>query len=84
MMAGGKRHGDRAGWEPGGAPEMSTERDEMTMDETPMDISPEELREFLEADNLDVPVDPAFKERLRRKLWAMVRRRARPNPERSA
>ena len=63
---------------------MSTERDEMTMDETPMDISPEELREFLEADNLDVPVDPAFKERLRRKLWAMVRRRARPNPERSA
>jgi len=37
----------------------------------------EELREFLQADNLEVPVDPAFKERLRRKLWKLVQEQLR-------
>lgn len=38
-----------------------------------MDFTPEELREFLEGDLHDVEADPEFKERLRRKLWEMVR-----------
>ncbi len=33
------------------------------------DPSDEELREFLEADNLPDYADPAFKERLREQLW---------------
>lgn len=32
----------------------------------------EELREFLEADMVDVDADPLFRERLRRKLWATL------------
>lgn len=36
----------------------------------------EELREFLEADTAGELADPEFKERLRAKLWEMVRRRA--------
>jgi hypothetical protein len=36
------------------------------------DISIEELREFLEADLFEVPVDPEFKEQLRKKLWDLV------------
>ena len=40
-----------------------------------MDFSPEELREFLAADLLDVKADPEFRERLRSKLWALVRSR---------
>ena len=34
----------------------------------------DELREFLAADRVEVPVDPLFKQRLRRKLWSMIRR----------
>jgi len=41
------------------------------------EFSLDELREFLEADLVEVPVDPEFKERLRRQLWAMVESRAR-------
>ena len=39
------------------------------------DVSADELREFLAADMLDVPVDPEFKESLRARLWEMVRLR---------
>jgi hypothetical protein len=39
-------------------------------------VSLQELREFLEADPLEVPADPGFKERLRRKLWDLVAGRA--------
>ena len=42
------------------------------LDEEMTDISIEDLREFLEADHLDVRADPGFKERLRRKLWDLV------------
>jgi len=42
------------------------------MDDAALEISSEELREFLDADRLVVRADPAFKERLRRKLWAIV------------
>lgn len=41
----------------------------------PNDISADELRDFLEADHLDVDADPLFRERLRRKLWSIVRDR---------
>ncbi|MEE2678639.1 MAG: hypothetical protein VX546_08695 [Myxococcota bacterium] len=42
---------------------------------TTMEASMEELREFLEGDLVGVRVDPEFKERLRRKLWELVRAR---------
>lgn len=37
--------------------------------ELELDFDPDELRDFLAADALDVGADPAFKERLRRELW---------------
>jgi hypothetical protein len=46
------------------------------MDDVLADFSVDELREFLEADLTDVPVDPEFKERLRRQLWELVENRA--------
>jgi hypothetical protein len=47
------------------------------MDDILTDFSIDELREFLEADLLDVQVDPEFKERLRQKLWDLVQENAR-------
>ena len=44
------------------------------------EFSDEELQEFLEGDGLDVRADPAFKERLRRKLWEIVRGRLGNDP----
>jgi len=35
----------------------------------------DELCEFLAADRVEVDVDPVFKERLRRRLWGMIRLR---------
>jgi hypothetical protein len=43
------------------------------MEEAPMEFTMDELREFLEADVRGVQADPGFKERLRRKLWEIVR-----------
>ena len=40
-----------------------------------MEFDPDELREFLAADMMDVPVAPGFKERLRQKLWRVVKLR---------
>lgn len=40
-----------------------------------LDFDPAELREFLAGDLLDVQADPVFKEKLRRKLWRIVRTR---------
>lgn len=54
---------------------MSAKLERPTMDDAAMDFTMEELREFLEADKLAVHADPAFKERLRRKLWSIVRLR---------
>jgi hypothetical protein len=48
---------------------------EQVAEQIPADFSSDELREFLEADGLEVSADPAFKERLRRKLWELVERR---------
>lgn len=46
------------------------------------EFSVDELREFLEADLIDVPIDPEFKQRLREQLWNLVQRRARRTVER--
>ncbi len=46
-------------------------------EDTLTDFTIDELREFLEADLLDVAVDPEFKERLRRQLWELVQEHAR-------
>jgi len=47
------------------------------MEETATEFTLDELREFLEGDGLDVRADPEFKERLRQKLWELVRANAR-------
>jgi hypothetical protein len=52
--------------------------EQRVLDESELDFHPDELREFLEADLVDVPADPEFKERLRIKLWDLVRRRYAP------
>lgn len=54
------------------------ELDSSMTDDAMMDFTIEELREFLQADLLDVPVDPRFKERLKRRLWELVQVQARP------
>lgn len=41
--------------------------------EAAMEFDPDELREFLAADLTDVAIDPAFKHRLRSRLWNIVR-----------
>ncbi len=45
------------------------------MSEGLVDCTMDELREFLEADVLDVKADPEFKEQLRRKLWSLLQER---------
>ena len=47
------------------------------MEDILSDFSIDELREFLEADLVDVKVDPEFKERLRQQLWELVQENAR-------
>jgi hypothetical protein len=47
------------------------------MEDILMEFSIDELREFLEADLVDVKVDPEFKERLRKQLWDLVQEHAR-------
>ncbi len=39
------------------------------------DFTAEELEEFLAADHLETSADPLFRERLRQKLWEIVRSR---------
>ena len=51
---------------------MSTKQDDMTFENQFSDVTLDELREFLEADMMDVKADPEFKERLRKKLWDLV------------
>lgn len=55
------------------------------LDEAAMEYSLDELREFLEADLVDVPVNLEFKQNLRDKLWELVqaRNRTRRTGERS-
>ena len=70
-------------WYRGSAPRedrgrsMSEGRDLGVADEGVLDCSVDELREFLEADLVDVPVDLEFKQSLRRKLWDLLQVRNR-------
>jgi hypothetical protein len=52
-------------------------REQAVLDEGVFDYSLDELREFLEADLIDVHADLEFKENLRQKLWDLVRVRNR-------
>lgn len=52
---------------------MSAKSERPGMDDAAMEFTIDELREFLEADARGVHADPGFKERLRRRLWEMVR-----------
>jgi hypothetical protein len=47
--------------------------DTLPVDESDWTVDPAELREFLAGDLFDVQADPVFKERLRQKLWRLVR-----------
>ena len=60
---------------------MGGDRGRHLMDDGAMEFSMDELREFLEGDRLDVRADPEFKERLRRRLWDMVKARAQRDRE---
>ena len=51
-------------------------REGAALDDSLMDFTLDELREFLEADLVEVRADPEFKERLRRRLWELVRDRS--------
>ena len=59
---------------------LYTDREDAMMDDAPVEVTADELREFLEADALDVRADPAFKERLRLQLWEIVRSRVQTEP----
>jgi hypothetical protein len=61
---------------------MSTKREDSAVDDGLMNFTMDELREFLEADLIDVRADPEFKERLRRKLWDLVLARSGRNQRR--
>jgi len=56
---------------------VSEERDPGVVDEGVVDYSLDELREFLEADLVDVYADLEFKQMLRQKLWDLVQARNR-------
>jgi len=47
--------------------------DSLPVDESDWTVDPAELREFLAGDLFEVQADPVFKERLRQKLWRLVR-----------
>ena len=62
---------------------LYSDREDVMMDDAPVEVTADELREFLEADGLGVRADPTFKERLRRELWEIVRSRVRREPPES-
>lgn len=81
-----KRPGSRRAGRPRSAAKSTGSSEDAgleTMHEALTDFSIDELREFLEADLVDVPVDPEFKQRLREQLWALVQERARTRSDRS-
>ncbi len=58
--------------------EVKIEPGDAVVDEAvSLEVSMEELGEFLEADLVEVDANPEFKERLRRKLWDIVSSRHR-------
>jgi hypothetical protein len=57
--------------------DTSAERNQEMVDEAMAELTIEELQEFLQADLLDVPVDPVFKEQLKQRLWELVQAQVR-------
>ena len=47
------------------------------------EVAEDELREFAEAGQQPAEADPGFEERLREKLWRMLRRRLGRDPDES-
>ena len=56
---------------------MSAKRRDPEFEETSEDAGMDEIREFLDANGLDVKADPVFKQELREKLWDLARSKAR-------
>jgi hypothetical protein len=56
---------------------MGVEKAKDAATEGSLEVTLEELGEFLAADRLEVRARPEFKERLREKLWDFVRDRGR-------
>jgi hypothetical protein len=56
---------------------MSAKRRDSGTDRTSEDTEMDEIREFLEADAVEVKADPTFKKELRDKLWEVVESKAR-------
>ena len=56
-------------------PDSSASREPEVAQEIAKEFSTEELKEFLEGDLQPTQADPAFQERLRQELWAMVQER---------
>jgi hypothetical protein len=75
-----KRLGSRGAKGPGKVSGLDADREDEMMEDALVEVTADELREFLEADTLGVRADPAFKERLRRELWEIVRSRGRTRP----
>jgi len=71
------RLGPRKARQQGDGRGADAEQDEAMAEDQWMEFTVEELREFLQADLLDVQVDPRFKERLKHRLWELVREQAR-------
>jgi hypothetical protein len=62
-------------------PSPRTRREPEVAQEIAKEFSTEELKEFLEGDREPSQADPAFQERLRRELWAMVQQRYGRGPD---
>ncbi len=54
---------------------MGSHQERKGTDDSSLEVTMEELKEFLEGDLLNVRADPEFKENLRRKLLEMLRAR---------
>ena len=76
VKSGGKDFIPERGARPGTGASASEQREQReVMEHRAEEFTSEELREFLEAGDLEVGADPVFKERLRRRLWRLVRDR---------
>ena len=66
-------------WNRGSTPSSGSKNapDDAILDEAAIEVSLEEMREFLEADLVDVHADPEFKYTLRQRLWELVQARNR-------
>ena len=56
---------------------MGTKPDEDSMAEGALEVTLEELEEFLDGGRLEVQARPGFKESLRERLWSLLQERRR-------